>query len=1039
MKLTAATLLFIAFSFFICHCAHAGETAPAQQSAQAEEIAPPQDADPMALVGRGQKLMKEGKLEAAEETLVRAAKTGTEKNNAKAVTFARLLLDKIYGVTGANDRAVANLENLIALLDGVTDKEALLNLKLGNLCIDTGDFAKAVKHFNIAKEKFNELGNTSRNVYIDNSIALAYSSMGEYARAEEIYNRLLEGARAGGDATSTVRLLINIGDLHKTRSDYDKAIDTFTEALDTASANDDHSARVNILNNICLVHQNRADLDKAKEAIDQAQAVAEEHGDKTGMAATLHQKGILLMHAGDVNAAIDSYKESIKLKEELNDSSIGNTYAELGRAYFFRGNYKQARFYYREALKTKPPVATEITVNNNLAMVYKMQGMLEYALEEFRQSLETARQFNLRYQRSFLNNNIGVVHREMGNLDEALESHRQALEIDRAVGAKLDEIIDINNIALVHKMKGEHEKALELLLGVVEQAKGLGSYEDYVRTLVNLADVYVEMNQYEDALDYYREATETAEKILSQERLWNALYGVGRALKATGDTAGAIDAFKRAVEVIEDLRGNIGGGGDEKSFFLIDKVKVYKDLIIMLYNSGDFGEALDYLERMKSRSLLEIIQQGKAKIDKGLSPEEKKMEKQLKIRLAKATRAMAKALAAHGADSEEALAAKEKLDGVRMEQNRFREKLYLDHPRLAFARGENKPVSTAIVRDFLREDEVIVAYMLGEPTSYAWTVTKDSVKMYDLEEGEDKINFTIDKKLREALENGVWGGSQRRAAKKIYKMILAPLEDDLEGKNVMGVLPDGRLYELPFYLLKDKKKTDLIEKFAIYYLPSLSVMVETRRAKANLDNKDKVLAFGNPTFKREDLVQLPGTENEVKKIAEIYGDRAQTYMHGEAREEYIKYHGSDYRIVHLASHGLLNNHNPLFSSIAMSQIEDQEDDGYLEAREITNIDLDAELVIMSACESGRGKLRPGEGILGLTRSFFSSGIPSVIASMWEVNDLATSFMMQNFYRNLGEMNTVEAMRQAQLATRDEIDENPNMWAPFVIMGYGVAD
>ncbi len=1037
MKLKAAALFLLVFAVSLYSVPYAEENTPASATVQTGAPAAQAETNPMALVAQGKKLIKSGDLDAAVETLKNAAALGTEQNNGKAVIFARLLLDKIYGATGAKEQAVLNLEKLVGLLKGMTDKQAMLNLKIGNLCIETGDFAKAVKHFKLAKDNYAELGDDSKSVYIDNSMALAYSSMGEYAQAEKIYNRLLEGARAEGNATNTIRLLINLGDLHKTRSEYDAAIENYTEALVAAEKNNDTAAQVNILNNICLVHQDRADLDKAQEAVDRAKTIAENNGDKRGMAATLHQQGILLMHKGDVDAAIESYKESIKLKDELNDSSIGNTYAELGRAYYFRGNYKQARFYYREALKAKPAVDVEITVNNNLAMVFKMQGMLEYALEEFRQSLEKARQFNLRYQKSFLFNNIGVVEREMGNLDEALESHEQALEIDRAVGAKLDELVDINNIALVYKMKGEPQKALDMLLGVLDQAEGLGSYDDYVRTLVNLADVYVDLEKYEDALEYYRKAAEISRKILSKERLWNALYGIGRTLSKTGDAGGAIDAFKKAVDVIEELRANIGGGGEEKSFFLVDKVKVYKELIILLFKHGDFGEALDYLERMKSRSLLEMIQQGKAKIDKGLTPEETEKEKQLKVMLAKAAREMAAALAAHGVDSEEALAAKDNLEQVRMQQNLFKEKLYLDHPRLAFARGENKPVSTAIVQDFLRNDEVIVVYMLDEPTSYAWTVTTDAVRMYDLGVSATKINFTVDKKLREALEKGVWGSSQERAAKKLYKMILKPLEGDFEGKTIMGVLPDGRLYELPFYLLKDSKKKDLIDRFAIYYLPSLSVMVETRKAKASLKNENKVLAFGNPKFERPDLVQLPGTENEVGKIAEIYGDRAQVYLHENALEEQIKYHGRDYRIIHMASHGLMNNHNPMFSSIAMSQIKDQDDDGYLEAREITNIDLDAELVIMSACESGRGKLRPGEGILGLTRSFFSSGIPSVIASMWSVNDLATAFMMQHFYENFQSMNAVEAMRKAQIATRDEIGDNPNLWAPFVIMGYGV--
>jgi len=993
--------------------------------------------DPMKFIKQGGAMIKKGDLESAEVLMLNALETGAAQGNARAVIYARTFLDIIYTRKGEWKEALENLENLAALR--VTDpaEAGALYLKAGDISIRISSFERAVDFYSRAGEAFDEAGDDSRNDYIQGSIALAYGGMGEYSKSEEIYKGLLGQKTAAGDATGTILLSINLGDLNRARSEYETALDFYASALDVAEESGVSRYNVTILNAVSLTQQYRGDLDAARAALDEAFEIAGGSDAPRDLAACHHQRGILLVHDGEINAAVESFKKAAEIKREIGDPTLGNTLAEIGRAFFFRGDYKPARRYYRDSINAGLPADVEITVNNNLAMVFKMQGMLEYALEIFEESLDRARSLGLRYQTSFLLNNIGVVLRDLGRLEEALEKHREALEIDRDAGAKLDGLVDINNIALVLRTQGNTGEARSMLEEALPDARAIGSCDDLMRTIINLADACRLDEDYDAAIGYYDEAAALAEKTMNRERRWNALYGAGVAHAKNGDRETAIEKLEKAVGIIETLRADIGGTGDEKSWFLADKVKVFVELIELLFIENRPGEALDYLERMKSRSLLDMIQMGHARIDRGLSEDEIAGETELEIKLAAATREMGKALAEYGIDSPQGRDAGAAVGEARRELNDYRDRLYMEHPRLAFARGENRPVSAGEAAGYLADDEVVVAYMLGEDTSYAWTLTAVGAKMYDLGESAKKINFMVDKKLREALEKGVWHSSQRRSAGKLYDILIKPLENDLEGKKNVGILPDGRLYELPFDVLIDSDDRYLVDRFNIFYTPSLSVMVEARKTKASLDTEDKILAFGNPDFSGAGLAELPGTEEEVKSIAETYAGDATVYLRGEALEERVKKYSSGFSTIHLATHGLLNNNNPLYSSIALSQSGGQEEDGYLQAREIAGIELDAGLVVMSACESGRGRLRAGEGILGLGRSFFSAGVPGIIASLWEVNDRATSFMMRRFYENMKSMQRSEALRRAKIETRDEFGDNPNLWAPFIFMGYGI--
>lgn len=302
----------------------------------------------------------------------------------------------------------------------------------------------------------------------------------------------------------------------------------------------------------------------------------------------------------------------------------------------------------------------------------------------------------------------------------------------------------------------------------------------------------------------------------------------------------------------------------------------------------------------------------------------------------------------------------------------------------------------------------------------------------------------------------------REPSRNFYDLLLAPARAQLQGRTDLVIVPDDALWELPFQALMPKPNRFLIEESAISYAPSLSVLLEMqnlRRAATATTMADNftLLAFGNPalgdlTIERasaargsvgEPLTPLPETEDEVKKLAQIYGPaRSRVYTRVEAREDRAKQDIGKFSIIHFATHGVLNDNNPMYSHIVLSQGEPGED-GLLEAWEITKLDLRANMVVLSACETARGHFGAGEGVIGLTWALFVAGSPATVVSQWKVDSIATRELMLSFHRNLkaeidkstSQKRKAESLRAAAISLmRTGEYRHPFYWASFLLVG-----
>ena len=288
-------------------------------------------------------------------------------------------------------------------------------------------------------------------------------------------------------------------------------------------------------------------------------------------------------------------------------------------------------------------------------------------------------------------------------------------------------------------------------------------------------------------------------------------------------------------------------------------------------------------------------------------------------------------------------------------------------------------------------------------------------------------------------------------ARRLYDLLVRPAVAELRGPGTLCIVPDGILWEVPFQALLSPAGRHLLEDYAIYYAPSLTTLREIARRAPSRRDPPSLLALGNPspsggllarlreTRRGERFAPLPEAELEVRLIAGLYGaDRSRMLLREEASERAFKTLARGRQTLHFATHGVLDNRQPLFSYLLLADPQEQPDeDGVLEAREIMQLRLDADLVVLSACETARGKVGAGEGVVGMTWAFLMAGCRTVVVSQWKVDSTRTAELMVQFFQFLKEAprTRAEALRLAALRLiRDSGARHPYYWAGFIVAG-----
>jgi len=809
------------------------------------------------------------------------------------------------------------------------------------------------------------------------------------------------------------------------------------------------------------------DFDAALRCYQTQQAVAEKIGSQAGIAGAWLGMGALKERQEDDEQALQFRRRALAMYETAG-SKYGKALAlkSLCHSYHEVGDYRKAFECANKSLRLSEELNNPRGTADALAEmahVYNYQNNLQQALACFERALPIYQELEDKIQIAVLQFGILKQHEGLGNYDRALEIYQGLLKQTEGHGDQTGTALILSSIGKIYAAQRRYADARDYYLKSLRAAED-GKYKPAIaNTLIPLSEIYLAESKYADAAPLAERAVSVSRQIASQYLLYSALTSVGYCQLGLNHPAEARRAFEEAVSIIEELRLKTAGGAEDRQRYFELGLNSYHGMLSLLVKENQIREALVFAERAKARALLDTLRQGRVNIQKAMTADEQEQERRLKSELTRLNTSLTSATQADKPDAARIGEIKSRLEKARLDFEAFQTSLYAARPDLKVQRGE-APIIKAEELTALLPDatSALLEYTVADDNTYLFAVTRAGVKaeaevrVYTLPIKREEIA-----KLTEALRRqlGARDLGFRASARRLYQLLLKPAQAQLRGKTNLIIAPDDKLWELPFQALLADDNRYVLEKSAVSYAPSLTVLREMAKARRRgAENSHMgLLAFGNPALgeettaraalvvRDEKLDPLPEAEAEVKGLGRLYGAaRSKIYVGAEAREERVKNEAGEFQVLHFATHGVLNDTAPMYSHLVLAQ-GDKNEDGLLEAWELMEMDLRADLVVLSACETARGRYGAGEGMIGLTWALFVAGVPSTVVSQWNVESASTRDLMLNFHRQLrapaakAKVTKAEALRQAALnVMKNPETSHPFYWAGFVLVGDGGA-
>ncbi|HEY6137920.1 MAG TPA: CHAT domain-containing protein [Thermoanaerobaculia bacterium] len=637
---------------------------------------------------------------------------------------------------------------------------------------------------------------------------------------------------------------------------------------------------------------------------------------------------------------------------------------------------------------------------------------------------------------------LALVHSRGGDAAQAAEMLRKADEFAATAHFETGSSIPEISLVLGHLLEqaGRLQEAEQRYVTAWSKAHEVAPWRIAINATTLLAGFRLRQKHPVDALALAEEALEiyARDPIPDLESYTSdALFVKAKALRTLGRNDESLAALRAAVDAIDDLRTTLVADPFSAAHFLDDKSEIYVAVIAALIERGRAAEAFDYAERMKARELIDMLARGDVDRESMLTAQEKEEERRLAQRLAVANKEALLHPRDRGASAGVAAA--------RLALEQFDARTEIAHPMARVAHPQRGGASLPGALG----GGALVEFVVGERQTIVFAVARGKLTARVIRVSKGELADRVERLSRRIAQRDLrWTES----ASDLYALLLAPVESSLRGKPLLCVVPDDVLWRVPFHLLR-RGGRGLIERAAVFYAPSLSMLRMQPQRAAPAGPQEELLAFGNPAVRQGTdervralardvtLGNLPEAESEVRRIASLYDERkSRVYVRDAAREAVFKREAPRFRVVHFAAHGILDDRSPMYSAIVLAAGPNEADDGLLEAREILELHIPADLAVLAACDTARGGVGAGEGMIGMSWAFLVAGCSTTVVSQWDADSRATEPLMVEFHRRLRAGDSpARALQRAQLAvSANPRYHDPRYWAPFIVVGSGYA-
>ncbi|NJN73897.1 MAG: CHAT domain-containing protein [Limnothrix sp. RL_2_0] len=694
-----------------------------------------------------------------------------------------------------------------------------------------------------------------------------------------------------------------------------------------------------------------------------------------------------------------------------------------------------------------------------------------------------------------------MIYGDKGDQIQALEYHLQALPILQEIGDRLGEATTLSNIGLLFSQADDGDTALEYYEQSLQLTRETGNPMGEATTLNNIGLVFENKGDKTIALDYFRQSLALSEIVGDRAGSALTLFNIASLEDQLGNTRTALTTIEKALDIIEDLRTKVASPTLRQSYFsTVQNYYNLRIRLLMQLHQQDpsqnyDGQAFSVSEKSRARTLIDLLTEANTDIREGISPELLATEEKLlqtlddieQVRLVIYNNIFSKESEKAEVDRNLAIANANYRD--------FQDQIRKESPQYADLKYPEPLTVEELQAQVLDEDTVLLQYAIGEQKSYLWVITNDGLSSYELPKAK-----VLNKAIEEVrgyitgMKTGLPEPLQRRedqnrlnAINQLSELILAPAVEQLKKKRLL-IVADGNLHFLPFSVLNlsGLEYHPLSDRHEIVNLPSASTISILRQntidpipSNASLailadpvfheddcriesddpncfdpqpefkldprpDEDLNFLALKRATknFNNVDWDRLLGTRTEAQSILNLLpktNKTLQAFDFDADRELMTGDRLQDYDLIHIATHGFLNTEIPELSGLVLSLVDKEEhpQNGFLRINDVFNLKLNADLIVLSACQTGLGDQVQGEGLVGLSRGFMYAGVPRIVVSLWQVDDAATAEFMTRFYRLLLRENLTPAaaLKQTQQEMRTETKwTHPYYWAAFILQG-----
>lgn len=945
------------------------------------------------------------------------------------------------------DEAISEYKSALALAraNKMTDQAAAIVDNMGTLALISGRYDEAEKLFQSARQQAASEGNTASEGNALINLAVLSRARNKPQDALSLLNEAISRAKNSGDDRVLGAAYMEFG---RTQSDMGKAaeaIASYKQATDLQKGQlDDVSAAKSLLA-IGQIYLTQDKFAPAGEVLQEAaQLVEQDQNDPVYID--------ILIASGGAEAGLGHFGQAQKLhnKALAIAKTTGNVkkertiYSELGYDAIVAGSPELALERYMHAYsllgQQEPGNSRQKGILlTDIAMSCKAVGQLPAAIANYEQAVDNFEKAGDTASKAMALNSLSVAYLDNGMLPEFERTYASAKSLFVSLNDKKGQAMLEYNLAQYRLVQGHPADSVSLFEAALEHAAAASDMRFQSQVLRGLGLSYIYLGRAGKALECYQKAEPLVQSGGSIEAQWECALGLGKSYKALGNLPEAINYLRKAADLVEKERSQLSRD-TFKTYNLDLRQDCFIELVDALVASHNAAEALVVAEKGRARAFLDLLEGRKTRRP---SEDAQGAFQSSPERLSLADLSGVKASG----------------DGSRGVEVVPRVNTFVEATTISPINAQ--PPNLEEIKSLVaRNGSTFVEYYVLPDKVLIWVVRPNG----DIQMAPNIVitRKALTEKISQAYKNIIAhpkgpeefrqiNQARQHNLEELHALLVEPVLPLLpkSADDVLTIVPHGPLYSVPFAALIDQRGKYFVENHTIGYIPAIGVLRATQKLSEEAQApKDQLLAFGNPITKQISFLgALPYSEKEVHHVAELFGAVNSVVKIGaDANKEAFTKLAPHSTVIHLATHGLVNEEHPMDSALVLAP--EGKDDGLLTVKDILQLPaLKARLIVLSACQTARGKIT-GDGVVGLSRSFIIAGTPSILVSQWNVDDVITEFQMVEFYRTLlSGSEKARALRQAQLKTiallesssgsppgAAAIRANPRYWAAFELIG-----